>query len=190
MKLDVYYSYACRESYLLFAWLKQVEKSGQALEIQWHPFAIQTDDWNRSWAEANSELRGFIAAGAALRQGSDRFDRFHGALELAVHEQSLELGDESTLIGVAERARLDMVRFQKDLHDPQLVLEAQRSHQQAVERWNISGTPTIVFRNGRLFHIELRTTPREPAALEWFRAIETLATAPIFSGQLRATFPV
>jgi hypothetical protein len=40
MQMDIYYSYACRESYLVFAWLKLVEKSGQSLDIHWRPFAI------------------------------------------------------------------------------------------------------------------------------------------------------
>ena len=85
MQLDIYYSYACRDSYLVFAWLKEVKKSGQSLEMNWHPFAIQLDDpdqyWKRPWKFANSELRGFIAAEAARRQGSESFSRFHDALD-------------------------------------------------------------------------------------------------------------
>jgi hypothetical protein len=99
MKVDIYYSYACRESYLVYAWLKQVKQSGQPLDIHWQPFAIQMDDpntyWEQPWATANSELRGFIAAEAARRQGSESFSRFHDALERAVHEQYLELGGET-----------------------------------------------------------------------------------------------
>ena len=136
MHIDIYYSYACRDSYLVFAWLKLIQKSGQALNIRWHPFAIQMDApneyWNRSWKTANSELRGFIAAEAARRQGNEAFLRFHDALEQAVHEQLLELGEESTLIAVTQQAGLDMERFQEDWHDPQLAETARHSHVQAV----------------------------------------------------------
>lgn len=131
MQLDIYYSYACRDSYLVFAWLKEVKKSGQPLEINWHPFAIQMDDldqyWKRPWKLANSELRGFIAAEAARRQGSEAFLRFHDALEGAVHEQFLELGEETTLIAVTQQAGLDMDRFLADWHDLQLTQAVQRS---------------------------------------------------------------
>lgn len=179
MQLDIFYSYACRDSYLVFAWLKEVKKSGQPLETNWHPFAIQMDDpdqyWKRPWKFANSELRGFIAAEAAKRQGTQLFFRFHDALESAVHEQLLELGDESTLVGAAQQASLDMNRFRMDWVDPQLTQIAQRSHVQAVEHWNVSGTPTLVFRNGHSFHLELSTIPHGADALETFQAVETLA---------------
>ena len=191
MKLDIFYSYACRDSYLVFKWLDQVKKRGQSLDIIWRPFAIQMDDpnqnWNQSWATANPELRGFIAAEAARHEGSEAFLRFHGALEQAVHEQLLELGDEATLISAAQQAGMDVKRFQDDWHDPQLAQAAQHSHMQAVERWNISGTPTLIFPNGNSFHLELSKIPLEADALETFQAIEMLTITHPYISQLRRT---
>lgn len=179
MQLDIYYSYACRDSYLVFAWLMEVKKNGQSLEMNWHPFAIQLDDpdqyWKRPWKFANSELRGFIAAEAARRQGSESFSRFHDALERAVHQQLLELGDESTLIGAAQQAGLDVNRFQADWHDPQLTQAVQHSHIQGGEKFNISGTPTLVFPNGHSFHLELSEVLPAADALETFQVFETMA---------------
>ena len=181
MQIDIYYSYACRDSYLVFAWLHEVKKNGQTLEMNWHPFAIQMDDpnqyWKRPWKSASSELRGFIAAEAVRRQGSEYFPRFHDALESAVHEQLLELGDEITLIDAAQKAGLDVNRFRADWVDPQLAQIAQHSHVQAVERWNVSGTPTLVFPNERSFHLELSEIPLGADALATFQAVETLAVA-------------
>lgn len=191
MQLDIYYSYACRDSYLVFAWLKEVKKSGQPLEINWHPFAIQMDDldqyWKRPWKLANSELRGFIAAEAARRQGSEAFLRFHDALEGAVHEQLLELGEESTLIAVTQQAGLDMDRFLADWHDPQLTKAVQHSHEQGSEKFNISGTPTLVFPNGRSFHLELSEVPPVAEALETFQVFETMAVRSPYIKQLKRT---
>ena len=191
MQLDIYYSYACRDSYLVFAWLKEVKKSGQPLEINWHPFAIQMDDldqyWKRPWKLANSELRGFIAAEAARRQGSEAFLRFHDALEGAVHEQFLELGEETTLIAVTQQAGLDMDRFLADWHDLQLTQAVQRSHEQGSEKFNISGTPTLVFPNGRSFHLELSEVPPVADALETFQVFETMALRLPYIKQLKRT---
>ena len=191
MQLDIYYSYACRDSYLVFAWLKEVKKSGQPLEINWHPFAIQMDDldqyWKRPWKLANSELRGFIAAEAARRQGSEAFLRFHDALEGAVHEQFLELGEETTLIAVTQQAGLDMDRFLADWHDPQLAQAVQRSHEQGSEKFNITGTPTLVFPNGRSFHLELSEVPPVADALEAFQVFETMALRFPYIKQLKRT---
>ena len=191
MEMDIYYSYACRDSYLVYAWLKLVQKSGQVLDINWHPFAIQMEGpneyWDHPWSTANSELRGFIAAEAARSQGNEAFLRFHDALEGAVHEQLLELGEESTLITVTQQAGLDMDRFQADWHDPQLAQAAQRSHMQAIKQWNISGTPTLVFPNGNSYHLELSEVPEDAHALETFRAVEMLTVTRPYIRQLRRT---
>ena len=51
--MDIYYSYACRESYLVYAWLRRVQQTGKVLNLYWCPFAIQIDNpidyWKRSW---------------------------------------------------------------------------------------------------------------------------------------------
>ncbi len=73
------------------------------------------------------------------------------------------------------------------LPDPQLAQVAQNSHTQAVEQWNVSGTPTLVFPNKHSFHIELSETPAETATLETFRAIETLTVTHPYISMLRQT---
>jgi predicted DsbA family dithiol-disulfide isomerase len=175
----------------VYAWLKHVEKSGQSLDIHWRSFAIQmdipTEYWTQPWQSANSELRSFMAAEAARQQGSESFSRFHAALEQAVHERYLELGDEATLIDAAREAGLDLGKFQADWHDPQLAETAQHSHAQAVERWDVSGTPTLIFPNGRSVHLELNAIPSEADALEIFRAIESLAVTHPYIQQMQQT---
>jgi predicted DsbA family dithiol-disulfide isomerase len=58
---------------------------------------------------------------------------FHDALEIVVHEQFLELGDETTLIDAAKRAGLELEKFRADWHDRQLAEAAMSYHNQAVE---------------------------------------------------------
>ena len=189
--MDIYYSYACRDSYLVYAWLKRVQQSGESLDLHWYPFAIQIDDpieyWDPSWETANSELRGFIAAEAAKRQGKDFFYRFHDALESAVHEQFLELGDEATLIGAAQQTGLDLQRFRANWQDRQIVEAIQQSHNLAVDQWNIFGTPTIVFSNGRSLHLELKDIPSGADALELFQTLDTFAVGHPYIKQLTRT---
>jgi hypothetical protein len=191
MLIEIFYSYACRDTYLVFAWLQLIEKSGYPLDIHWRPFAIQMDDiknyWDQPWERTNSELRGFIAAEAAKKQGDKLFQRFHIALEQAVHEHYLELGDETTLISVAQQAGLDVDRLQKDLHDPQLAQAAKHSHIQGNEILSVSGTPTLVFASGGAYHLELGDIPLQSNALETFRAIELLTETPPYIRQLRRT---
>lgn len=189
MKLDIFYSYACRDSYLTFAWLQQVQQQIPTLLIKWHPFAIQIDNaseyWARSWESANSELRGFIAAEAARQQGAEAFQRFHAALEVAVHEQFRELGDQRTLLDVAQQVKLEVDGFQTAWRDPELVRKIHKRHQEAIRKFSVFGTPTLVFPNNRAYHVELTRVPPEANALETFHTIETLATKQPYLQQLR-----
>jgi hypothetical protein len=99
----------------------------------------------------------------------------------------LELWDESALIGAAKQAGLDLDHFQSDWHDPKLAQLAERSHIQAVERLNVSGTPTLVFPNGYSFHLELNAVPVDVGILETFRAVETLTITHPYVRQLTQT---
>ena len=44
MQMDIYYSYACRDTYLAFVWLDRVQKRGQVLDLTWRPFAIKLNE--------------------------------------------------------------------------------------------------------------------------------------------------
>lgn len=193
-QLELFFSYACRDTYEVFAWLRQVQAQGIGLNITWSPFAIQIENpletWERPWPEANSELRGFMAAEAARRQGEAAFRRFHNALEAAVHEQLLELGEEETLAGAARQANLDMARFQADLRDPAMAQLAQRSHRRAVEQFNVFGTPTLVFSNGQALHLELAEIPPKAEAAAMFQSVVALAVEQPYLAQLKRTTPV
>ena len=106
-----------------------------------------------------------------------------------MHQQYLELGDETetTLASAAQQARLDLDRFRADWHDPQLAQAPHDVHAQAAEQWNVTGTPTILFPNGRPFHLEFSEAPLEVAALEMFRMIESLTVSQPYIKQLLQT---
>lgn len=193
-QMEIFFSYACRDSYEVYAWLQQVQANGVDLDLTWRPFAIQQEDpqadWERPWAEANSELRGFIAAEAAREQGEEAFLCFHDALEQAVHEELLELGEEETLLAAARQADLDLAQFRGDLQRPELARRVQRSHQRAVERFNVFGTPTLVFPNGQAIHLELDEIPPGDEAKPMLHAFTSLAVAHPYVGQMQRTTPV
>ncbi|GAB4580547.1 MAG: hypothetical protein Fur0022_32890 [Anaerolineales bacterium] len=41
MPIQIFCSYACRDTYLAFAWLKEIQHQGISLELAWKPFALQ-----------------------------------------------------------------------------------------------------------------------------------------------------
>ena len=56
---------------------------------------------------------------------------------------------------LAAEAGLDVARFNADRQDPDLLWEAGRSHQKAVERYAVFGTPTLVFPTGCAVYLKL-----------------------------------
>ena len=194
MQLDVFFSYACRDSYLVFAWLKQVEQEDVALCINWRPFAIQMGNdpayWQNLWADANSERRGFMAASAAAAQGEPVFQRFHEALMRLVHEEHRELGDEQTLLGAAATAGLDIEQFQADWHNSHLGLQAFTSHREGREMYHVFGTPTLLFPDGQSIHLELNGVPVLAQAVMLWQTILTVAQSQRVIRQIKRTTPV
>lgn len=177
-RIEVFFSYACRDTYKIFKWLQHLEEQGEALELRWGPFAVEIEseqDWQQPWETARSELRGFMAAEAARQQGPEAFRRFHQQLEQAVHETYLELGDESTLINAAVQAGLDMEQFQAVLRSDALARAAQHSHQRGVHQFKIFGTPTLVFCGSHSVYLE----PGQPIAdnntLSLFQMVKAFA---------------
>lgn len=192
-RLEIFYSYACRDTYVAYRWLQDVQAARHTLALSWKPFAIQLADthegWPHSWQEANSELRGFLAAEAARQQGMDSFLRFHDILEEAVHERGLELGEERTLIGAAEQAGLALDRFQAALYSGDLVDRVRSSHERGLQVYGVFGTPTLVFSNGLAFHLELESIPPAAEAEAVFSAIKTLGLQYPYVGQFKHTTP-
>ena len=177
-RIEVFFSYACRDTYKVFKWLQNIEEQGEALDLSWSPFAVEIEneqEWQQPWETARSKLRGFMAAEAARQQGPEAFRRFHQHLEQAVHEQFLELGDESTLLNAAVQANLDIDQFQAVLRSDHLARAAQHSHQRGVHQFKIFGTPTLVFCEKQPIYLELAQIPSESKALPLFQTVKAFA---------------
>lgn len=177
-----------------FLYERRAQPDGLDLDITWRPYAIQMGDdadyWRRSWGEASSELRGFIAAEAARRQGPDAFRRYHDALEAAVHEELLELAEEAVLLGAAENANVDTVPIRAVFESAaEYARAAERSHVRAEAEYGVFGTPTLVFLNGQALHVELEAIPPAEDARALFEHVAALATDEPYVGRLERTTP-
>lgn len=189
-QIEVFYSYACHDTYKVFKWLQHLEEQGEALELTWSPFAVEIaseQEWQQPWETARSELRGFMAAEAARQQGAEAFRRFHQQLEQAVHETYLELGDESTLINAAVQAGLDMEQFQAVLRSDSLARAAQQSHQRGVKDFNVFDTPTLVFCGSHSVYLELDQLIADNNTLSLFQMVKAFALEQLQVVQLKRT---
>ena len=87
----------------------------------------------------------------------------------------------------AQQANLDLSRFQSDLNNAQLLKNIHDSHLLGIEKWNIFGTPTLIFENRRSFHLELSDIPLEVDALKTFQAVEVVTSKQNYIKQLKKT---
>lgn len=193
-QIEIFYSYACRDTYEVFEWLRRAQSEGVALDITWRPYAIQMGDdagyWRRPWSEASSELRGFIVAEAVRRQSQEAFHRFHAALEAAVHEELLELAEEAVLLGAVENADVDVAPIRTAFEAPaEYARTAERSHQRAEAEYDIFGTPTLVFPNDQTLHVELDAIPPVEEARALFDHVAALAVKQPYVSRLERTTP-
>lgn len=128
-------------------------------------------DW-RLWDQPESyPSKGLLALRAgesAKRQGQDQFDRFHLALLRARHEQGQDLTERATILLAAREAGLDLPSFERDLADRQLLKNIGKDHMEGVKRFEVFGTPTLIFDNGLGAYLRLKPPPPPEQALQVF----------------------
>ncbi|MBI4307218.1 MAG: DsbA family protein [Chloroflexi bacterium] len=180
-------------------WLAEVKKVwGERLVVNWRYFSLEQvnsqegPEW-KLWEQPDSYYsRGrlaFHAAEAARRQGPEAFERFHLALLRARHEEKKDIADRAVVLDVARQARLDLPRFEADLRDRALLRRLAEDHTQAVERYGVFGTPTLVFPNGGAAYLKMRPAPAPQDALRVFEHLHQIVAGWPFITEVKRPVP-
>lgn len=179
-KPTVYIDFLCPWAYRGAMWLADVEKAGR-IRPEFRFFSLsQNHDardgsgeppvWERN-RRANG-LPAFLAASAARVQGAELGDRFRLALQRARHEDHLPVDEHSTHRLAAERAGLDVARWEADLKRTDFGTLA-REHGEAVRR-GVFGVPTLVWPEGRSYFVKITDLVSPDQAVALYDAIETV----------------
>ena len=179
-ELTVYIDFLCPWAYRGSMWLADVEKAGR-VRPQWGFFSLSQNHEARggtpeppTW-ERNPQAKGlpaFLAATAARAQGEDAGNRFRLALQRARHEDHLPVDQHSTHRLVAERAKLDVARWELDVQTADFGTLA-AEHTEAVRR-GVFGVPTLVWPEGRSYYLKITELIPGDRAVALFDAIETV----------------
>lgn len=178
--LTVYIDFLCPWAYRGAMWLDEVERTGR-IRAQYRFFSLEENHRTRGgggstpvWEQEGPVhgLPAFRAAIAAREQGEDASRRFRIGLQQARHVQGLKVDAASTHLNVAQRAGLDLPRFQRDLTTVDFSALADE-HAQAV-RQGVFGVPTLVWPEGRRYYVKITDLVPAPRALALYDAIETL----------------
>ncbi|MEA2634458.1 MAG: hypothetical protein QOH92_1225 [Chloroflexota bacterium] len=176
----VYIDFLCPWAYRGSMWLAEVEKAGRirprfaffslSQNHQAHEGSPNPPVWERD-PQAKG-LPAFLAATAARAQGAELGDRFRLALQRARHEDHLSLDQPATHQAVAERAGLDVARWEKDLRAADFTTLA-TEHAEAVRR-GVFGVPTLVWPEGRSYYLKITDLIPPDRAVPLYDAIETV----------------
>lgn len=183
IRLIVYFDYTCSYSYAVALWLRQVEQSVPDLQSEWRPFILKEINrsphesrhfWEQERAARTRTGLAFIAGQAAMRQGPALYERFRFALQTAFHEEHRDIRRPGVLEAIADAAGLDVARFNVDRQNPELLQEAGQSHQEAVERYAVFGTPTLIYPTDCAVYLKLAQAPQGAEAERVFILIREL----------------
>jgi predicted DsbA family dithiol-disulfide isomerase len=176
----VYIDFLCPWAYRGSMWLAEVEKAGR-IKPRYAFFSLSQNHQAREGSpnpsvwEQDPQAKGlpaFLAASAARAQGAELGDRFRLALQRARHEDHLALDQHATHRIVAERAGLEVARWEKDLKATDFTTLASE-HGEAVRR-GVFGVPTLVWPEGRSYYLKITDLIPQERAVPLYDAIETV----------------
>ena len=186
IKFDVFFDYLCPYVYRIAGLLDAVSRSGtRNIEVGWRYFSLtqvnsKDDGWTVWSAPVAENVRGrlaFQAAEAARRHG--RFAEFHAALLEARHRHGADIDDPEVVAHVAADVGLDIERFRADLADRATLDGLARDHTEAVTRYGVFGTPTLVFPDGASAYVRLAGAVDGDVAVQVFdRLVAVVAAEP------------
>src|SRR5260370_6282214 len=176
----VYIAFLCPWAYWGAMWLDEVERAGR-IRPQFRFFSLsqnhaahegkaQPPVWERD--PKAQGLTAFLAATAARAQGAEAGDRFRLFLQRARHEDHLPLDQHATHRIAAERASLDVARWEQDLKATDFTTLA-REHAEAVRR-RVVCVPTLVSPEGPTYYLQITDLIPPDRAVPLYDAIETV----------------
>ena len=176
----VYIDFLCPWAYRGATWLADVAKAGRA-QPEFRFFSLSQNHDAREGAGRppvwvrNPKAKGlpaFLAATAARAQGADAGDRFRLALQRARHEDHRPVDEHTTQRLAAERAGLDVARWEDDVRRSDFSTLASE-HMDAVRR-GVFGVPTLVWPEGRSYYLKISELIPAERAVALYDAIETV----------------
>ena len=179
-QVTAYIDFLCPWAYRGSLWLAEVEKAGR-IQVSWRFFSLSQNHQAREgqpgapvWETKASAagLPAFLAATAARLQGSEAANRFREGLQRARHEDHQPVDATRTHRQVAERAGLDLGRWEKDLAAADFATLA-LEHAEAVRK-GVFGVPTLSWPEGRSYYLKLSELIATERAVSLYDAIETV----------------
>jgi predicted DsbA family dithiol-disulfide isomerase len=177
VNITVFFDFLCPYTYRTMQWVDNVKQQlGDGMEVQWKYFSLEqqnTDTPERKlWEQPDDyepmipgrgpksrALLAFWGVEAARQQGDEAFNRMRMALSHARHCDRMDFSQRANVEALAEQVELDMEQFRRDFNDRSLLDVIRRDHQEAIEKYEAFGVPTIAFDELNAVYIKMMKVP-------------------------------
>jgi predicted DsbA family dithiol-disulfide isomerase len=187
--LTFYFDFLCPFAYRTTLWIDEVQRQTD-ITVTWKFFSLEqvnadpASGW-KLWEQPDDyagypgrspeyrALLAFWAAAAARRQGPAAFDTFRRALYHARHATTpkIDLTDRVAIRAVAAQAELDLAAFDRDFADRSLLDDLRDNHEEARERYQTFGVPTLAFDGENAIYLKLMELPPAAEALTLYHEL-------------------
>lgn len=188
MEMSCFIDFLCPWAYQASLWLRQLRLQ-MPCTVCWRFFSLEEHNhfygpdwhlWEENILQARSKgLLPFLVGALADEQDKEEgLDRFYAAAGKLWHEEHLPIYHLPALLHAANLAQLDTRRIEHDLSQPaiveRLLQRIKRDHDEARERFNTFGTPTLILPGGRSVYLGMMPYIENGQALKIFEALSFL----------------
>jgi hypothetical protein len=172
--ITVWYDYTCDDSFRMKLLL---DRLGQ--RARWRTVSLKElrrhDDEPTLFSPDTDSISIFALHVAHAVRHHD-FTRFHDDLFNAFHERDAKL-EEDDILAIAAESGLDSAEFVNNR--PAWLEQLAAEHSEAIEKWGVFGTPTILVDGSSPVYVEISEIPStRRAAQKIWKAIETVRSTP------------
>ncbi len=178
MEIVVYFDFLCPFAYAASLWLDEVRRQYQGnLNICWRFFSLEQVNshegahwklWEQPLASRSRSLLAFRVAAAARQVGGALYDRVRHEIFQARHARHERINDPISMARILDRAGLGSYDLLDRAADPSTAALLRDDHTEAVERYSVFGTPTLVVDGRHAAYLKMSPAPPAEEALKVF----------------------
>ena len=192
LELTLYFDFLCPYAYQTSLWLREIRDviGLDAVRVDWQFFSIQENQkskqqpgWHIWEQKPGPQVPGLLAflVGAAVERnaGEEGLDKFYQVAGRMFHEEGKPIWERQTVEAALTEAGFNPADYAEALNgnDQQGYQKLKESHTEAVEKYNIFGSSSVVFENepGKALYLKLMPRPTGAQAFELFQFAQRMA---------------
>lgn len=193
LEITLFFDFLCPFAYQTSLWLREVRDviGTDAVYVDWQFFSLEENNYGKErenwhiWEQKadDAELKGLrpFLVGAAVERadGEEGLDRFYLALGRMRHEENLPIWERQHLEAALTEAGFDPANYTDALEgtDSRDFEKIKNDHTEAVEKYGVFGSSTLVFENepGKALFLKIMPRPTGAQAFELFQFAQRIA---------------